>query len=57
MWSRSRIQYKDTTPVEGIDLLFVGHTPTEPLMLGNVVYLDNGAWKRNELKPFNIQRL
>jgi serine/threonine protein phosphatase 1 len=58
MWSRSRIQYKDTKPVEGIDLLFVGHTPTEPLILGNVVYLDNGAWRANNLdKQFNIQQL
>jgi serine/threonine protein phosphatase 1 len=56
MWSRDRIRYKDEKPVYGVYRLFVGHTPTKPLMLGNVVYLDNGAWA-SDSKEFNIQVL
>jgi serine/threonine protein phosphatase 1 len=41
---RTRVYAKDDTPVTGIDLIFVGHTPVErPLVYGNTVYLDTGA--------------
>lgn len=44
MWSRWRIQDKDTTPVAGIDAVFVGHTPTRDVVkLGNIFYIDQGA--------------
>lgn len=44
MWSRDRISLGDTTPVAGIERLYVGHTPVkEPVILGNVYYVDTGA--------------
>lgn len=55
VWSRDRIRYVDTTVVGGIDRVYVGHTPTSPKMIGNVIYLDNGAWSRDI--NFNIQKL
>jgi serine/threonine protein phosphatase 1 len=59
MWCRERIQYNIATPVSNIHTVYVGHTPTQAMCtLGNVVYLDNGAWaKRNEAMPFRIVQL
>lgn len=45
IWGRSRIQQGDETPVAGIDAVIVGHTIVEkPLTLGNVHYIDTGAF-------------
>jgi len=55
VWSRQRINYSDVNPVKNIDLVYVGHTYTEPKMLGNVIFLDNAAWRNDS--AFNIQRL
>jgi serine/threonine protein phosphatase 1 len=45
LWSRERIQAGDPSGVKGLQALFVGHTPVKaPGCLGNVVYVDTGAW-------------
>jgi serine/threonine protein phosphatase 1 len=44
LWSRERIEGMDEAEVEGIDEVFVGHTPLKDVVqLGNVTYLDTGA--------------
>lgn len=44
LWSRTRITYKDETPIDGLKALFVGHTPLAEIgHLGNVIYIDTGA--------------
>lgn len=47
-WSRNRIKgiqlTGETTAVEGIDLVVMGHTPVkEPLSISNLYYIDTGA--------------
>jgi serine/threonine protein phosphatase 1 len=43
VWGRTRIEQNDESGVEGIDRLFVGHTPVSgPKRLGNVYYIDTG---------------
>ncbi|SDL78196.1 serine/threonine protein phosphatase 1 [Modicisalibacter muralis] len=45
VWGRSRIKSQDQTPVAGIDAVVVGHTiVAEPAWLGNVLFLDTGAF-------------
>lgn len=45
MYRRTRHEIKDTTLVTGIDQLFVGHSHANPpFSLGNVMYLDSGAF-------------
>lgn len=54
-WARTRIDYGDTEPVKGVHALVVGHTPVEaPVALGNVIYIDTGAWKRGQYHPFTL---
>ena len=44
LWSRSRIQHRIEEKVEGVDLVFCGHTPVrKPLSLGNVLFIDTGS--------------
>lgn len=46
-WGRSRNKQGDTSWVEGIDAVLVGHSVVEqPRWLGNVLYLDTGAFHR-----------
>ena len=50
VWGRSRITSKDQTPVTGIDAVVVGHTIVqEPAWLGNVHYIDTGAFHTGKL--------
>lgn len=50
VWGRSRITAADTTPVKGIDAVVVGHTILEePRTLGNVHYIDTGAFSTGRL--------
>ncbi|MGL6289246.1 MAG: metallophosphoesterase [Silanimonas sp.] len=43
MWGRTKITAMDTSRVEGIELVYCGHTPVETIgALGNVVYTDTG---------------
>lgn len=48
LWSRNRYKYiqltGETIPVEGIDLVIMGHTPiSKPLHINNLFYIDTGA--------------
>lgn len=44
-WARTRIDYGDAEPVKGLRALVVGHTPVKHHhVLGNVHYIDSGAW-------------
>ena len=48
LWSRNRYKYikltNETLPVDGIDLVVMGHTPIEkPLHIENLYYIDTGA--------------
>jgi serine/threonine protein phosphatase 1 len=44
LWARSKIQDLDTSAIDGLTILIVGHTPVNrPLVMGNVVYIDTGA--------------
>ncbi|WP_280545799.1 MULTISPECIES: metallophosphoesterase [unclassified Halomonas] len=58
VWGRSRIQRGDATPVAGIDAVVVGHTIVErPLTLGNVHYLDTGAFSTGRLTLVDAREL
>ena len=55
MWSRQRVENADTTPVEGVRALVVGHNPLqEPLVLGNVYHIDTGGWRGDDAGYFTI---
>lgn len=44
LWSRTRISYGVTTPIDGVRAVYVGHTPVDEVKrLGNVIYIDTGA--------------
>ncbi|AWM93110.1 serine/threonine protein phosphatase [Pseudomonas sp. 31-12] len=46
MWSRNRLEQKETQGVEGLRALIVGHTPIrKPVRLGNVMHIDTAGWK------------
>lgn len=50
VWGRSRIQRRDETCISGIDGVVVGHTIVpHPLCLGNVLYIDTGAFHTQNL--------
>ncbi|SEK21858.1 metallophosphoesterase [Halomonas daqiaonensis] len=58
IWGRSRIQQSDETPVVGVDAVVVGHTIVErPLTLGNVHYLDTGAFSTGRLTLVDAKEL
>lgn len=44
LWGRGRINRRDPTWVNDVDVVVVGHTPVKKICaLGNVVYIDTGA--------------
>lgn len=56
LWSRARWQASigsglvgdDLPRVDGVDWVFVGHSPVDkPTIVGNVVFLDCGLWRGN----------
>lgn len=48
MWSRERLQRKDTRGVANVRAVVVGHTPLQhPIVLGNVYHIDTGGWMPN----------
>ena len=52
VWGRTRINKGDTTTVEGIDAVIAGHTIVEePTWLGNVMYIDTGAFCNRQADP------
>lgn len=53
-WGRTSItrakQGKPMVPVEGVDMVYMGHTPNaSPVRARNRVWLDTGAWFKNEV--------
>lgn len=67
LYSRRRIEARDTTPVAGVEAIYLGHTSVADVhTLGNVVYLDTGcSWSDGRLtglqilnhQPFSIEYL
>ncbi|SDN11947.1 metallophosphoesterase [Vreelandella arcis] len=58
VWGRTRIKTRDTTPVSGIDAVVVGHTILEqPTWLGNVFYIDTGAFQTGRLTLINAREV
>lgn len=52
MWSRDRVNSAFDADVSGIRAVVVGHTPMERMKtLGNVVYIDTGAWLPEDRFP------
>ena len=50
LWGRTRIMQGDETLVKGIDAVVVGHTIVQrPMRLGNVHYIDTGAFNTGKL--------
>ncbi len=54
-WSRNRIKYikltGETSAVEGVDLIVLGHTPVkDPLHIANLYFIDTGASSFNDEK-------
>lgn len=52
LWARTRYDKQDTSIVEGVDRVYVGHSPTnsgEVEVLGNVHYIDLGSFFRGKL--------
>lgn len=44
IWSRDRVSRNDNSTTNGIDLVFLGHTPQKDVkILGNNIYIDTGA--------------
>jgi serine/threonine protein phosphatase 1 len=57
LWSRARICQGDATPVSGVGRLFVGHSILErPQVLGNVVFLDTGAYATGRYSLYDVAR-
>jgi serine/threonine protein phosphatase 1 len=55
LWSRDRITKRDGNPIEGVARVYVGHTPlSEPVVLGNVVYVDTGIVYGHALTVINL---
>jgi serine/threonine protein phosphatase 1 len=45
-WSRDRLARNDTTGVQGVRAVIVGHTPVrKPVTLGNVYHIDTAGWQ------------
>lgn len=58
IWSRRRIEQGNEAPIAGIDAVVVGHTILEePLWLGNVHYIDTGAFISGRLTIKKIDDL
>lgn len=58
VWSRTRFKQQDQSHVEGIDAVAVGHTTVaEPGWLGNVRYLDTGAFHTGTLTLVPINEI
>ncbi len=58
VWDRGRVDNGDTTPVEGVRAVVVGHTPVDfAQWLGNVLHIDTGAWLKQGRGPENFALL
>lgn len=57
LWSRGRFKNKDDSIIEGVNHVFVGHTPVNnPIMLGNTVYIDTGDVFKRKLTVIQINK-
>lgn len=57
-WSRGRIDSAYEGRVDGVRAIVVGHTPVrEALTLGNVHYIDTGAWLKRHFTLINLATL
>jgi serine/threonine protein phosphatase 1 len=55
LWDRFRYEHRVTAPVAGVEKIFVGHTiVTERTVLGNIHYIDTGAFLRGNLTVIQI---
>lgn len=55
VWGRSRVRSEDNSFVQGIDHIYCGHTIlSAPKTLGNVTFIDTGAWYSGNLHLVNI---
>ena len=49
LWDRSRVEESYQSAIKGLRAAVVGHTPVKrPGWLGNVLYVDTGAWASDE---------
>lgn len=56
LWSRKKFTSMNTSLIEGIDRVYVGHTPLkEWIVLGNVYYIDTGCVFGNKLTLLEIK--
>jgi serine/threonine protein phosphatase 1 len=57
-WARARIEHRRSDPVRGIDQVVCGHTPVKtPVQLGNVHYIDTGAYFTGHLTLIELNEL
>lgn len=55
MYSRRRIDAKDCSVVDGVDLVVAGHTPVPvPTLMGNTFYIDTGLWKGGPVSVIQV---
>jgi serine/threonine protein phosphatase 1 len=55
LWGRSKLKRKDKSKIRNIDYVYVGHTIVrDPLVLGNVFYIDTGAFCYEEFTIVNL---
>lgn len=58
IWSRARIQNRDTSVVAGIDHILCGHTIVKkPQVLGNTHFIDTGAFHSDRLTVLPLNQL
>lgn len=56
LWSRKKFTSKDTSIIEGVERVYVGHTPLkEWIVMGNVYYIDTGSVFGNKLTLLEIK--
>ena len=55
MWSRNRIERSDTSGVDGVIAVVVGHTPLKQCaVLGNVYHIDTAGWRPQHGGSFTL---
>lgn len=58
LWARDRIRDMDPSPIDNIDVVFVGHTPTkEPMWIENTYYIDQGACFGRKMTMVNMDSM
>lgn len=58
LWGRTKITTKNRSRIENIDYVVCGHTPrSKPVRLGNVIYIDTGAYWDQILTVMTIDEI